>query len=63
MKLFDSHCHLQDARLESDLDGLVQRAAVAGRNCCGTSPSDWPRVEALAEQYRQVVPSYGLHPW
>jgi TatD DNase family protein len=29
----------------------------------GSCEEDWPRVEALARQYPQVIPSFGYHPW
>jgi len=30
MRLFDSHCHLQDDRLTKDIDGVLARANEAG---------------------------------
>ncbi len=64
--LFDAHAHLQDPRIGEGVGRLLDRAGnagVAGVVCCGTSPSDWPRVLALAEAYPQVRPMLGLHPW
>ena len=29
----------------------------------GTCPQDWERVAGLAEQYEEVCPCFGLHPW
>lgn len=66
MKLFDSHCHLQDERLFPDIDSIIERAVAAGVSCmacCGTSEADWNTVECLAQKYYCVHPSYGLHPW
>ncbi|MBN1676381.1 MAG: TatD family hydrolase [Kiritimatiellae bacterium] len=66
MRLFDSHCHLQDERLQPGLAAAMQRAAdvgVAAFNCCGSAEDDWAAVERLAAQYAAVMPSYGLHPW
>jgi TatD DNase family protein len=66
LRLYDVHCHLQDARLTDDLPAVLTRAAKAGvarMMCCGTVPADWPTVLDLAARYRQVRPSLGLHPW
>ncbi len=66
MDLFDSHCHLQDARLEPDLGGVMLRARankVTNLVCCGTRPSDWAKVRSLARKYEWVIPAYGVHPW
>jgi TatD DNase family protein len=65
--LFDAHCHLADARLaHCDMRALLDDAAAAGvRHLVvnGTCEGDWPRVAALADSQRAVVPSYGRHPW
>ncbi len=45
---------------------IMERAAAAGVGkmvCCGTSPSDWLAVSQLAEQFPQVIPMIGTHPW
>ena len=47
MKLFDSHCHLQDPRISEDLHSVMNRASMAGVSamlCCGTSEQDWDKV-------------------
>ncbi len=44
----------------------MERAAAAGVErmaCCGTSPADWNQVLQLAEQFPQVIPMIGIHPW
>ncbi len=67
VRLYDAHCHLQDARigkagLEEALAGYgeigVERAVVNG-----TGPQDWGAVAELAERSGRVCPSFGLHPW
>jgi len=66
MRLFDAHCHLQDERLASTVDGVLARAAAAGvraMSCCGSAPADWAAVASLAQRDPAIVPSYGLHPW
>ena len=64
--LFDAHNHLHDPRLADDLEAVMARAASAGVTrmvCCGTNPTDWPDVLALAERFPGlVIPSLGLHP-
>jgi TatD DNase family protein len=66
MDLFDSHCHLQDDRLSGRCGRVLARAAKAGiahMVCCGTRPSDWGQVAALAGNYAGIIPAYGIHPW
>ncbi len=66
MALFDSHCHLQDERLASDIEGVMRRAEQAGVArlcCCGSSPTDWPEVEKVAFRFPIVLPAFGVHPW
>lgn len=71
-KLYDAHCHYQDAwltphraRVFADLASVgITRAVVNG-----TCESDWPEVAALCSQLSApdspltLSPSYGLHPW
>lgn len=66
MHLYDAHNHLQDERLASCLDEILGAAAHEGivqMVVNGSCEADWPRVRALAHQYRQVIPSFGYHPW
>ena len=66
MLLFDSHCHLQDERLNSAIGEVVDRALAAGVSrmlCCGSAESDWETVKALSTRYPAIVPGFGLHPW
>ncbi len=64
--MFDTHAHLQDARI-CDLDSLIERARISGVRrvlCCGISEKDWPRVAELATAHSDFIqPAYGLHPW
>jgi TatD DNase family protein len=62
----DAHLHLQDQRLEPNLDGVVTEMRELGISrwvVNGTSEADWPRVAELAKAYPEVLPAYGLHPW
>ncbi len=66
MRLFDSHCHLQDPRFRGCLDGVRNRMSVAGVErllCCGTRPGDWASVTEIAARMEGSVPAYGIHPW
>lgn len=63
---FDTHCHLQDARFEVDLDAVILRARAAGVTylvCCGTRESDWEAVLELSRRQTNLLPMLGLHPW
>ncbi len=64
--MIDAHLHLQDARLLSQADAIVEtcRSLKISRLIVnGTRPEDWPIVAELAERFPEVQPSYGLHPW
>jgi TatD DNase family protein len=66
MRLFDSHCHLQDKRIFNKAGALIEQARDAGVEyllCCGTRESDWNEVKELSERHPEVVPAFGLHPW
>jgi TatD DNase family protein len=66
MRLFDSHCHLQDERLGADLDGVVARARAAGVErlvTAGVDEADWPAAAGVARRHAGVSAAYGLHPW
>jgi TatD DNase family protein len=66
VKLFDSHCHLQDSRIFSDIEQVVaraERAGVTGMLCCGSCEDDWEAVLDIARRFKTVVPALGIHPW
>jgi len=66
MEFFDSHCHLQDERVEDASAAVLARARERGVErlvCCGTRPEDWARVAELAAMHSEIIPAYGLHPW
>jgi TatD DNase family protein len=63
--MFDTHCHLQDARFADDLPSVVARARQAGVTrmlLAGVSPETWERDDALAAQHQELWISYGIHP-
>jgi TatD DNase family protein len=66
MQFFDTHCHLQDERFKNAADTVIRQALDDGVEffvCCGSSESDWGDVAALARNWKQVIPAFGIHPW
>ncbi len=65
MRLYDAHNHLQDDRLTnpSSLIADAARIGVARMVVNGSCEQDWPLVRALANEFPQVLPSFGYHPW
>src|SRR5215471_11726599 len=67
MDLVDSHCHLADARLRDDVDGITARARLAGIStiisvgAIGSIETDRLTVE-FAECNRDVYAVVGVHP-
>ena len=61
---FDAHNHLQALRFGGrQAELLVECPDVARMVVNGCCEEDWPAVAALAEAHRQVLPSFGYHPW
>ncbi|KAJ3680084.1 hypothetical protein LUZ60_016362 [Juncus effusus] len=66
LRLFDAHCHLQDARFAGAAPGLIRTAVDSGVlrfAVNGVSEKDWSVVKEMSDQYACVIPSFGLHPW
>lgn len=65
MKLFDSHCHLDDKSYDHDIEAVLNRARQAGVQACmvvGTTPASSQKAARIAEQHAGVYASVGLHP-
>ena len=65
MKLFDSHCHLDDKAFRKDLDRVVERAhraGVARMMSVGVNKKTAVRAEELAESHAGIYASVGFHP-
>ena len=65
MRLFDSHCHLDDKAYQSDRDTALTRArmaGVAGFMVVGIDPATARRAIRLAERHDDVFASVGVHP-
>jgi len=66
MQLIDSHCHLDDARFDSDRVELLQRARRAGVEQIvvpAVSSRGWVKLKNIAELDSRIYPAFGLHPW
>ena len=65
MKIFDSHCHLDDKTYNRDLEKVIQRARSAGVTRMVTIGID-KRTSALAvslaQSYSEIYASVGVHP-
>ncbi|GMQ79887.1 MAG: TatD family hydrolase [Thermodesulfobacteriota bacterium] len=65
MRLFDSHCHLDDRAFDKDLDDVIHRmhdAGVASAMTIGTTLEHCIKGVAIAESIPKVYASVGIHP-
>ena len=65
MKLFDSHCHLDDKTYASDLDSVIERAHSAGvarLMTIGVNGKTSARAVELAQSHPDIYASVGVHP-
>jgi TatD DNase family protein len=67
MDLIDSHCHLGDARLRDDIDGIIARARAAAVTTIvsvgAIGPIDTDRLTVeIAERNHDVYAVVGVHP-
>ncbi|MCJ7539793.1 MAG: TatD family hydrolase, partial [Desulfobacterales bacterium] len=65
MKLFDSHCHLDDRAYDKDLDDVIHRmheAGVVSAMTIGTTLERCTKGVAIAESIPGVYASVGIHP-
>jgi len=63
--MIDTHCHLTDERLASQLDAIVERAGFAGVSrliTIGTDLEDDRAAVAVARRYPNVRAVVGVHP-
>jgi TatD DNase family protein len=66
MHLYDSHCHIADARLADSRAAVLARAHEAGVDALlgvAARARDWPVLLGLARRHPGVGAAYGLHPW
>jgi len=65
MRLFDSHCHLDDERFDEDRAETIARVYESGVERCCCVGSDLPssrRCLALAEEHDFIYAAAGVHP-
>ena len=65
IRLFDSHCHLDDKSYDRDIDSVLFRAGQAGVKACmvvGITPESSGKAVEIAERYKGVYASVGIHP-
>lgn len=65
IRLFDTHCHLDDEKLVKDVPGVLARAKQAGLVGMATIGCDYRSslfALHLAEKYDEVVAVVGFHP-
>jgi TatD DNase family protein len=63
--LVDSHCHLQDPKFKSDVDGVIARAMDAGVTAMvvvGYDMASSRRGIEIADSYENVFAAIGVHP-
>ncbi|MDQ2067859.1 TatD family hydrolase [Xinfangfangia sp. CPCC 101601] len=64
-ELVDSHCHLDFADFDGELDQIIARASEAGVkrmvHIC-TKPDRLARAIEIAEAYENIFYAYGIHP-
>ncbi len=65
MKLFDSHCHLDDRLYDKDIDEVIKRAkdtGVAEAIVVGIDKKSSSKAVAIAESHEGLYASIGIHP-
>ena len=66
MRLIDSHCHLDDDRLDASRAEVLARAAAAGIERIvvpATTANRWDKLRQVCAEQPGLYPAYGLHPW
>lgn len=65
MKLFDSHCHLDDSVYDPDFELVLQRAGNAGVSAMmvvGVNLKTSQKAEELSGAYKEIFAAVGFHP-
>lgn len=63
--MFDSHCHLDNARFDGDRDDVIARARAAGVDgmlLAGVDAADRVRQVALGQRHPDLALCFGVHP-
>ena len=65
MKLFDSHCHLDDRSFQKDFDAVLSRSKAAGVEkimAVGITEKSSKQAVSIAEAHENIYASIGIHP-
>jgi TatD DNase family protein len=65
MRLIDSHCHLDDDRLDDRRDEVVAEAVAVGVTRMivpATTANRWEKLKSVCERHDGLYVAYGLHP-
>lgn len=65
MKLFDSHCHLDDNSYDKDIENVIKSAEANGvfrMMIAGTNKKSSQKAVSMAESYQGIYASVGVHP-
>lgn len=65
MRIFDSHCHLDDRSFKKDLDDVIRNACqadVKAMMVVGIDAQSSRKAIAIADRYDGLVASVGVHP-
>ena len=65
MQLIDSHCHLDDDRLDEQRDDIIAEAfdrGVGRMIVPATTANRWEKIQRLCASHKGLYPAYGLHP-
>lgn len=65
MKLIDSHCHIDDDRLDAIRPQVMERAGEKGIERIivpATTALRWQKIKTLCDTEPRLLPCYGLHP-
>lgn len=66
MRFIDSHCHLHDLRIISEVGKIEARARTAGVEymvSCATMEENFDITARLSKKFNSILPCFGIHPW
>ena len=66
MLFIDSHCHLHDSRIISDIPRIEDRAKIANVQymvSCATTENNFELTAQLSRDFTSILPCFGIHPW
>ncbi len=66
MSFFDSHCHLHDPRIVTDIQWIEDRAGMANVKymvSCATMEDNFELTAQLSKDFDSILPCFGIHPW